>query len=150
MFAPSVSTIDTRFALSSNKYSVHDGACEIGRMVATCGYMENADVQSRLKNSIVAMDAVMAAIDADSAMPKPNGLTSYQAEHKAWFTNLWSEGIKKLQGQLVDAAKYLVDPANAADYAALPQEIKTEVDALAGANGAAAAQGLCGGAFTYP
>lgn len=122
-------------------------------MVATCGYMEHADVQARLKNSIQAMDALMARIDADPAMPKPNGLTSYQAEHKAWFTTLWANGIAKLQKQLADSATFLVDPANAADYAALPQEIKTKVDALAGLNGAnaaAAAQALCGGAFTYP
>jgi hypothetical protein len=129
---------------------VHDGVCELGRMVATCGYMEYPDVQDRLKHSIRAMDALMATIDANPAMPKPNSLTSYQAEHKAWFTNLWANGIAKLQKQLVDSAKFLADPANKDDYAALPQEIKTKVDALAGANGAAAAQALCGGAFTYP
>ncbi|KAK3896889.1 hypothetical protein C8A05DRAFT_39563 [Staphylotrichum tortipilum] len=150
MFAPGVTSIDTRYDLTNkNKYSAHDGACELGRMVATCGYMEDADVQARLKNSIQAMDAVMVRADADTNMPKPAGLASYQAEHKAWFTNLWAQGINKLQTQLVDAAKYLVDPANAADYAALPQEIRTEVDALV-ANGAAAAKALCGGAFTYP
>jgi hypothetical protein len=74
-------------------------------------------------------------------MPNPDGLASYQAEHKAWFTDLWANGIAKLQKQLVDAAKFLSDPANAVDYGALlPQEIKTKVDALAGANGTAAAQ----------
>jgi hypothetical protein len=105
--------------------------------------MQYPDAQDRLKHCIRAMDALMATIDANPAMPKHKDLTSYQAEHKAWFTNLWANGIAKLQKQLVDPAKFLADPANKDDYddyAALPQEIKTEVDALAGANGAAAAQ----------
>lgn len=151
IFSPSVTKVDTRYDIaSSNKYSVHDGVCELGRMVATCGYMEHHEVQERLKHSIRAMDALMATIDANPAMPKPNGLTSYQTAHKKWFTTLWDNGIAKLQKQLVDSAKFLADPANKNDYAALPEAIRTKVDALAGADGDATAQALCGGAFTYP
>ena len=89
-------------------------------------------------------------LDQDSNSPKPGGLNSYQGAHKAWLTSMYMTGIKKLQDQYVAAAKYLTHPDRAADYAALPQEIKDAVDPLAGANGAAAAKSLCGGTFVYP
>jgi hypothetical protein len=49
-------------------------------MVATCGYMEYPGRQDRLKHSIRAMDALIATIDANPAMPKHKDLTSYQAD----------------------------------------------------------------------
>ena len=128
---------------------MHNGACALGRLVATCRYMELPETQERLKVSIRAMDAVMAKVDGDASIPKPGGM-SYVAAHKAWFTSMYAAGIKKLQEQYVDAAVYLKDPARAAEYAALPQLIRDKVDILAGPNGGTEAESLCGGGFVYP
>ena len=84
--------------------------------------------------------------DKDLNMPKP-GDTTYQAIHRAWFTDMFAKGIAKLQQQFVDAAKYLI---RMDDYDDLPSEIRTVVDSLAGGSGLETAKDLCEGVFVYP
>jgi hypothetical protein len=62
---------------------------------------------------------------------------------------MYSAGIAKLQKQFVTAAEYLTHPDRNATYAALPQEVKDQVEALVN-NKEEAAKTLCGGSFAYP
>ena len=55
-----MAVIDGGFGnVEGKQYSVHDGACALGRLVATCKYMEHNETQERLKTSIRAMNAVL-------------------------------------------------------------------------------------------
>jgi hypothetical protein len=41
------------------QYTVLGAVCALGRLVATCRYMEHEETQKRMKASISAMDAVL-------------------------------------------------------------------------------------------
>ena len=119
--------------------------------MATCSYMELPETQERLKFSIKAMDTLMTTVDSDASIPKPGGLQSYRAAHQEWLTEMYGKGITKLQEQYVTAARYLTDPSRTAEYGALPQVIRDQVDKLAHpTNGEAESRTLCGGSLVWP
>ena len=61
VFSPNIRNIDARFgnAAANRNYNRHNAACGLGRLVATCRYMEHNVTQQRLKASITAMNLVL-------------------------------------------------------------------------------------------
>ncbi|KAK4120093.1 hypothetical protein N657DRAFT_702672 [Parathielavia appendiculata] len=143
--------IDIPFGGDRNKlYTVLGGTCALGRIVATCQYMEHAETRKRLKYSIREMDAVLAKLEQDASAPKPGTLTSYQEAHKQWFIAMYASGIENLQDHTIKAAEYLTHPDRKTDYDRLPQDITDRIELLVSANATLVAKELCPGTFVYP
>ncbi|KAL3446136.1 hypothetical protein BJX65DRAFT_319041 [Aspergillus insuetus] len=102
--------------------------CDITRIITSCRYYDNTEVQARLKNTIVALEGVLKAMDDDPRITQPTGFSFVQA-HKDWYKEIYDGGIEFTRGKLKSYAEFMVK--DTAAMGALPGVVQTQIRGLA-------------------
>ncbi|KAL2808272.1 hypothetical protein BJX63DRAFT_436259 [Aspergillus granulosus] len=82
-------------------------SCDLARIVSTCRYMDNDKILPRMKTTVLGIEGVLRAMDADPAIPKPKADFSYEQEHKVFFEKIWTEGLAHARTSLQTYARWL-------------------------------------------
>ncbi|KAL2858471.1 hypothetical protein BJY01DRAFT_230672 [Aspergillus pseudoustus] len=120
---------------SRGKYTIENNhfrrTCDITRIITTCRYYDNAEVQARLQKTIVPIEAVLKAMDEDPQIEQPPGF-SFEQAHKDWYKETYEGGIEWTRGRLQSYAKFMV--ANTTGMAELPAKVQTQIRELTDAS----------------
>ncbi|KAL3455622.1 hypothetical protein BJX64DRAFT_294884 [Aspergillus heterothallicus] len=116
---------------SRGKYTIENNhfrrTCDITRIITTCRYYDNTEVQARLQNTIVAIEGVLKVMDDDTRIDKPDGFSFVQA-HKDWYDQTYHEGIDWTRGKLKEYANFMVGDDTAMKE--LPGNVQTQIKEL--------------------
>lgn len=117
--------------------TVAQRSCKFGRIVNACKYMMQEKTQQALMATIKGftigetaypgIDGVLTTMDSNANIAKPpKGDDSFKwaAEHKAWLTNLYRQGVEKTRTELFNKAKEIKE------LAGVDADIKAAMDAI--------------------
>ncbi|KAL3480821.1 hypothetical protein BJX99DRAFT_254154 [Aspergillus californicus] len=127
-FRDSVSKHESK---TKGKYEIENNhfrrTCDITRIITSCRYYDNGVVQQRLENTIVALEAVLKAMDDDLQIDQPDGFSFVQA-HRDWYEETYKGGIAWTRGKLKEYADFMV--ADETAMATLPANVQTQIREL--------------------
>ncbi|KAK6534800.1 hypothetical protein TWF281_006100 [Arthrobotrys megalospora] len=110
------------------KYNANQLACDIGRIVNTCKYMDLPMTRGKLSNTILALEAILRDLDSKTPVSVGGARYSLAAAHKPWFEGLYNGGIQHTRSRLQEYARKSIQKS---DFNSLPSDMKLAIRNIA-------------------
>ncbi|KAL5339944.1 hypothetical protein BJX70DRAFT_397184 [Aspergillus crustosus] len=106
--------------------------CDLARIVTTCKYMDYEFSRKGLLATVVALEGVLAEMDKDPNIGKPDPDFSFVEAHKEWFNRTYVEGIEHARTKLADYATWITGNPKGEQWDDLSDQAQAEIEELAG------------------